>query len=142
MQEIVNLGRKMKEVIGTFENQDIALHQYIQKARLSKLLVVISFENFYWEKDINDFGVLYNNSWGELYVKRCTSARELESFLRKARQPALGSEISYYLQRNSTYYEKIIERTKQVILSGIKNACSTSDDGDNFDAEMLDAELP
>ncbi|MFH0725880.1 MAG: class I adenylate cyclase [Pseudomonadota bacterium] len=142
MQEIVNLGRKMKEFIGTFENQDIALHQYIQKARLSKLLVVISFENFYWEKDINDFGILYNNSWGELYVKRCTSARELESFLKKARQPALGSEPSYYLQRNSTYYEKIIERTKQVILSGIKHACSASDEGDELDAEILDTEIP
>jgi adenylate cyclase, class 1 len=142
MQEIVNLGRKMNEFIGTFENQDIALHQYIQKARLSKLLVVISFENFYWEKDINNFGVLYKNSWGELYVKRCTSARELESFLRKARQPPLGSETSYYLQRNSTYYEKIIERTKQVILSGIKQACDTSEDYDDLNAETLDTDIP
>jgi hypothetical protein len=142
MQEIVNLGRKMKEFIGTFENQDIALHQYIQKARLSRLLVVISFENFYWEKDINDFGVIYNNSWGELYVNRCTSARELESFLRKMRQPALGSETSYYLQRNSTYYEKIIDRTKQVILAGIRTADRACDEGDELDAETLDTEIP
>jgi adenylate cyclase class 1 len=142
MQEIVNLGRKMKEFIGTFENQDVPLHQYIQKERLSKLLVVISFEKFYWEKDINDFGVLYNNSWGELYVKRCTSARELEAFLRKARQPALGSETSYYLQRNSTYYEKIIERTKQVILSGIRGAGNAYDDRDEPDAHTLANEMP
>lgn len=127
MQEIVNLGRKMNAFIGTFENQDIALSQYIQKARLSKLLVVISFENFYWEKDINDFGVLYKNSWGELFVKRYASVRELESFLKKVRRPPLGSETSYYLQRNSTYYEKIIERTKQVILSAIKQAGKTPD---------------
>jgi hypothetical protein len=128
MQDIANLGRKMNEFIGTFDNQDIAFHQYIQKSRVSKLLVVISFENFYWEKDINDFGVLYKNSWGELYLRRCKSAMALESFLGKARHPPLGSEISYYLQRNSTYYEKIIERTKQVMLSAIKRAASASDD--------------
>lgn len=128
MQEIVNLGRKMNAFIGTFENQDIALGQYTHKARLSKLLVVISFEKFYWEKDINDFGVLYKNSWGELFARRYASVQELESFLKKTRHPPLGSETSYYLQRNSTYYEKIIERTKQVILSAIKQAGKTSDD--------------
>jgi adenylate cyclase, class 1 len=142
MQEIVNLGRKLNEFIGTFENQDIALQQYIKKARLTKLLVVISFENFYWEKDINDFGVLYKNSWGELYVKRCSSAMELKSFLRKARHPLIGSETSYYLQRNSSYYEKIIDRTKQIILSGIKDAGNILDDRDELDAEALDTEKP
>jgi adenylate cyclase, class 1 len=122
MQEIVNLSRKIQEFLGTFENQDIETSQYLQKARLSKLLVVISFENFYWEKDINDFGVLYKNSWGELYIKRISSASMLETFIAEARQPALGIETAFYLQRNSTYYEKIIDRTKRIILSGIKKA--------------------
>jgi len=141
MQEIANLGRKMNEFIGTFDNQDIAFHNYIQKSRLSKLLVVVSFENFYWEKDINDFGVLYKNSWGELYLRRFKSAMELESFLGKTRHPPLGSEISYYLQRNSTYYEKIIERTKQVILSAIQRAVNTSDNRDDSDEETPDTEM-
>ncbi|MDX9786749.1 MAG: class I adenylate cyclase [Desulfobacterales bacterium] len=122
MQEIANLGKKLYEFIGTFETQDIELAGYIQKERLTKLMVVISFENFYWEKNINDFGVLYKNNWGELFLRRFISAIELEAFLKRARQPALGFETAYYLQRNSSYYEKIIERTKQVILSSIKNA--------------------
>lgn len=120
MQEIANLGRKMNEFIGTFSNQDTQLSKYIQKEQLTKLLVIISFERSYWEKDINNFGVLYKNSWGELFLRQFTSARELERFLRNARQPSLGFEIAYYLQRNSSYYEKIIDRTKHVILSSLK----------------------
>lgn len=121
MQEIANLGRKLKEFLGAFETQDIELSKFIQKERLTKMMVVISFENFYWEKNINDFGVLYKNNWGELFLRRFSSAIELEAFLKRARQPALGVDTAYYLQRNSTYYEKIIERTKQVILSSIRN---------------------
>jgi len=121
LQEIVNLGRKLGEFFGTFDTQDIELARYLKKEHLTKLLVVISFENFYWEKNINDFGVLYKNSWGELYARQLSSARELERFLKGAKHPSLGIETSYYLQRNSTYYEKIIERTKQVILSSLKS---------------------
>jgi adenylate cyclase, class 1 len=124
MQEIVNLGRKAGEFLGTFDTQDIELSRYLKKEQLTKLLVVISFENFYWEKNINDFGVLYKNSWGELYARQLSSARELESFLRRVKQPSLGIETAYYLQRNSTYYEKIIERTKEVILSALKPLAS------------------
>ncbi len=117
LQEVLNLGRKIGDFFGTFDRFDVELSQYLKKDRLVKLLVAVSFEKAFYEKDINDFGLIYINSWGELFVQRINSPRKLEAFIRKAQAGRWHPEINYYVQRNSTYYEKIIERTKRIIFS-------------------------
>lgn len=117
LQEILNLGRKMEEFFGTFGALEVDLSQYLKKEYMVKMLVVVSFEKAYYEKDINDFGVIYKNSWGELFVERFSSPRMLEAFIRKNQKGQWKIETNYYVQRNSTYYEKIIERTKRIVSS-------------------------
>ena len=117
LQEVLNLSRKVSEFFGTFDRFDVELSQYLKKDRMAKILVVVSFEKAYYEKDINDFGIIHINSWGELFVERIKSPRKLEAFIKKACEGRWKPEVNYYVQRNSTYYEKIIERTKRIIFS-------------------------
>lgn len=117
LQEVLNLGRKIGDFFGSFDRFDVELDQYLKKERTGKILVVVSFEKAYYEKDINDFGVIHINSWGELFVERMRSPRKLETFIKKSCEGRWKPEVNYYVQRNSTYYEKIIERTKRIIFS-------------------------
>jgi adenylate cyclase class 1 len=119
LQEVLNLGKKIIDFIGIFDNFEVGLTQYLERERTSRILVVVSFEKAYYEKDINDFCVIHINSWGELFVERFQSPKKLESFIKKACTSRWKPEINYYVQRNSTYYEKIIDRTKQIIFSNI-----------------------
>ena len=117
LQEVLNLGRKINDFMGTYDRIEVELSQYLEKERTTKILVVVSFENAYYEKDINDFCVIHSNSWGELFVRRIHSPKKLEAFIRRACAGRWQPEINYYVQRNSTYYEKIIDRTKRIIFS-------------------------
>ncbi len=117
LQEVLNLGKKIGDFLGTFDRFEVELSQYLERERTSKILVVVSFENAYYEKDINDFCVIHINNWGELFVERIRSPKKLESFIRQACVGRWQPEINYYVQRNSTYYEKIIDRTKRIIFS-------------------------
>lgn len=119
LQEILNLCRKIIDFLGTFESFDVDLTKYLERERTSKILVVVSFEKAYYEKDINDFCIIYINSWGELFVERFRSPKKLETFIKKTCSGRWQPEINYYVQRNSTYYEKIIDRTKQIIFSNL-----------------------
>jgi adenylate cyclase class 1 len=119
LQEVLNLGKKIIDFIGTFERFEVELSKYLERERTSKILVVVSFENAYYEKDINDFCLIHINSWGELFVKRINSPKKLESFIKNACSGRWQPEINYYVQRNSTYYEKIIDRTKQIIFGNL-----------------------
>ena len=107
----------MEEFLGNFGGLEVDVSQYLKKEYMVKLLIVVSFEKAYYEKDINDFGIIYKNSWGELFVERYSSPRKLEAFCRKNQQGRWQIETNYYVQRNSTYYEKIIERTKRIVSS-------------------------
>jgi adenylate cyclase, class 1 len=117
LQEVLNLSRKVGGFFGSFDRFDTELNQYLKKERTTKILVVVSFEKAYYEKDINDFGVIHINSWGELFVERMRSPIKLEAFIKKSCEGRWKPEVNYYVQRNSTYYEKIIERTKRIIFS-------------------------
>jgi adenylate cyclase, class 1 len=115
LQEVINLGKKMNELLGTFDIFSIDFAHYLKKVHVVKALVIVSFEKSPWEKDINDFTVIYKNNWGELFVQRFNSPHKLEGFFKEARSNSEHIEINYYVQRNSTYFEKIIERTKKII---------------------------
>lgn len=119
VQEVINLGKKMKDFLGVSRISRNEFSNYMKKEFITKLLIVISFAESNWKKNLNHFNVVYTNSWGELFTKRINSFDELDSFLKSTGNTLRRTDISYYLQRNCMYYEKIIERTKKSILTSI-----------------------
>ncbi|MFZ5570793.1 MAG: class I adenylate cyclase [Thermodesulfobacteriota bacterium] len=118
LQEIINLGRKMTDFIGRSMISENEFSHYLNKELLTKLMVVVSFEQSPWEKNINDFRVVYKNNWGELFVRRFSSHHKLNAFLSSWGERH-SIDTTYYLQRNSSYYEKIIERTKNILFPAL-----------------------
>ena len=93
----------------------------VEPEQIVKALVVVSFEGSSEKKNMNDLHLLYQNHWGELFVRQFRTQEELQAFFRTiiARQTATP-EIRYYVQRNSHYYEKNIQRAKQAVVQAIK----------------------
>ncbi|TYT75872.1 class I adenylate cyclase [Desulfobotulus mexicanus] len=114
LQEIINLSEKIKDIFGVCDVAERDAEVFLRAERFTKVLVVISFEKSPYEKDINDLGVIFSNAWGEIYVRRFQSPFALASFMRQYRKGNPSLEVYYYLQRNASYYEKIIERTKRL----------------------------
>ena len=117
IQEIINLGKKIREIFGSYDRVVHELTDFLKEEHIRKIMVVISFEKSPWEKDINDFHVIFQNSWGELFVRHFSSPQSLKVFMRQNQIRHNNCEIGYYLQRNATYYEKVIERTRNLIVS-------------------------
>jgi len=65
--------------------------------------------------DINDYCVIYKNNWEELFVRRFASTEKMKAFFEKVRKTSRHLETHYYVQRNNIFYEKIINRTKNLI---------------------------
>ena len=119
LQEIISLGKKIKVIFGYNDISQIELHNYLKKAYINKILIVISFDKSSQGKNINDFDIIYKNSWGELFVMQLDSPKKLNAFIRKFKNDNKNIEINYYMQRNCSYYEKIIERTKKTAINAI-----------------------
>ena len=116
LQEIINLGNRIKNQFGNYVILQTELSDYLEKEKTVRLLLVLSFEHSPWEKNINDFCVIYKNNWGELFVKKFKSPLKLSAFIKKLNYKNTNTEINYYLQRNCTFYERIIDRTKKLII--------------------------
>jgi len=119
LQEIINLGKQIRDIFGTYDNTHIEYANFLKREYIIKILVIVSFENSPWDKDINDFAVVYLNNWGELFVKRFNSPVKLDNFLNKNCHGTHMASISFYLQRNCSSYEKIIQRTKNILLDSL-----------------------
>lgn len=115
IQEIINLANKIKNVFGVYDISSIGFENFLTEEKILKMLLVVSFEASHHGKDINDFCLLYLNTWGELFVRRFNAPDKLKLFLMKNDKDGECKEMDYYIQRNSIYYEKIIERTKRLI---------------------------
>jgi hypothetical protein len=115
IQEIINLGRKMKDVFGCCDITGVHFGNFLQEEKITKILFVFSFENMRMNAEINDFCVIYKNNWEEMFVRRFLSIDALKSFLAKVSKASRNMETSYYIQRTNVYYEKIIERTKNMV---------------------------
>ena len=120
LQEIINLGTKIKNYFGTYETLDLELSNYLKKEHVTKLLAVLDFEKSPWYQDTRDFRVLYANCWGEIFARRFNSSSDFEGFIIDCCRDREDIEISYYVQRNLTSYEKIIERTKKIASSSLE----------------------
>ena len=115
INEITNLAKRIRETFGTFDVTEIDFKNFLEPERVTKMLIVISFEGFNHAKDMNDLCVIYKNHWGELFVQRFNAPDKLKEFIASGGRKFARTEIFYYIQRNSLSYEKIIERTKKLV---------------------------
>lgn len=115
IQEIINLGKMIRDYFGCFDITNVHFANFLQKESISKMLLVVSFEEQRLSMDIHDFCVIYKNNWEELFVRRFASAEKMKVFLANIFKNSPNLEVQYYIQRNNKYYEKIIERTKYMV---------------------------
>jgi len=121
VNEINNLAKKIRETFGCFDVTGIDFNNFLEPERVTKMLVVISFEGWNHAKDMNDLCVIYRNHWGELFIQRFNSPDKLKVFMESGGRKFARAEIFYYIQRNSLAYEKIIERTKKLVTQILSN---------------------
>lgn len=115
IQEIINLGRKMKDVFGSYDITGVHFGNFLHEERITKILFVFSFENVKMNMDISDFCVIYKNNWEEMFVRRFASVEKMKIFFAKFSKSSRNVETYYYIQRSNVYYEKLIERTKNMV---------------------------
>jgi adenylate cyclase class 1 len=113
LHEIINFGKKIDSFFGTSNSQEIDFSNYLKGEKIEKLMVVLDFETSPWYVDTKDYCVIYTNCWGEMFVRQFSSTQKFESFMRKISQHQYGIQVSYYVQRNASSFEKLIERAKQ-----------------------------
>ena len=116
LQEIINLGRKIKEVFGTYDITGVHTSNLLDDEKIKKILLIISFETGpSTSMNISDICLIYKNNWEEIFVRRFSSADKMKIFFNKTGKMSDQIETQYYIQRNNKYYEKIIDRTKNII---------------------------
>ena len=120
LNEIINLGKRIKNFFGTYETLDIELADYLKEEQISKMLIVAGFDKSPWNEQSKDYGVVYLNNWGELSAMRFNSIKKFEAFLRNSCKDQKDIVISKYLRRNPTSFEKNIERPKKYVFPSIE----------------------
>lgn len=122
IQEIINLGRKIRDVFGSYDITGVHFGNFLQDEKITKILFVSSFENVRMNMDVSDFCVIYKNNWEEMFMRRFSSVEKMTNFFAKVSKTSRNMEKYFYVQRNNIYYEKLIERTKNMVtqmLAGI-----------------------
>ncbi len=115
IQEIINMGRMIREVFGTYEIAQVHFSKFLAEEVITKMLVIVSFEEAASGMDFSSVGIIYKNNWEEIFVRRFASLEKMKSFFARAGKISTRVETRYYVQRNNKYYEKIIERMKHAI---------------------------
>lgn len=115
IQEIINLGKMIREVFGTYDIAQVHFSKFLDEEIINKILVTISFEEASADMDIQNISIIYKNNWEEIFVRRFSSIEKMKAFLVRAGKISPRVETKYYIQRNNKYYEKIIDRTKNII---------------------------
>lgn len=115
LQEIHTLAKRIKEIFGSFDITGIDFKNFLEPEKATKMLVVVSFESPNDLREMNDFGVLYYNHWGELFFRRFDTPIKFKAFIEDSGEKFSGTKMYYYVRRNSLYFEKIIERTKMLV---------------------------
>jgi len=115
IQEIMGLARRIREMFGFYDISSIDFQNFLKPERVTKILVVASIDETHIDKEIVDVCVLYCNNWGELFFSRLKSMHHLHDFLYDQQEHLTYADVNCYIQRNSQFYEKVIERTKRAI---------------------------
>lgn len=113
LSEIINLGSQIEDFFikggNRYKHSD-----YLKKSYLTKILVVISFEEEPWEKASNKFRIIYMNSWGEMFVKNITSADQLATIMQENRFKSDQTVVDFYLQKKCINYKEILNDIRRV----------------------------
>lgn len=113
LQELINLGKKMEMFFGTSNSLDVDFSFYLKEEIFNKMLVVLDFETSPWYINTKDYSAIYTNSWGEMFVRQFSSPQKFEAFMRDMSQANRDIQLSCYVQRNASSFEKLIMRAKQ-----------------------------
>jgi len=125
IQEINNLAKRIKEIFGVFDITGVDFDHFLEKEKVTKMLVIVNFEAPRHAHQMNDFSILYANHWGELFCRRFNSPDKFKKFIDQGGRIFSRTEMHYYIQRSNLYYEKIIERSKELvhqIFSGVSSS--------------------
>ena len=123
LQEVLNLGRRIRDLFGIYDGLDIPYAVYLQPEHISRLLIVAGFERSPWEEaGTIDFRVVYQNCWGELFVRHFAAEGLFAAFLNAACRHRQPLQEHFYVRRHHTTYEKVIERTRQVMAAALGEA--------------------
>lgn len=115
LQEINNLAKRIKETFGAFDITSIDYDNFLQREKVTKMLIILSFEEPRITMEMRDFSVIYGNHWGELFFRRFSSRDRLKEFIDSSERTFSQAERYFYIQRNNLYYEKFIDRAKSLV---------------------------
>lgn len=113
LPEIENLAMKIREFIVL--NHTVNRGDYLKKASISKMLVVISFEEEPWEKSASNIGLICKNSWGEIMVRRFHTGKRLKHFLDESGCRNGRVLVDYYLQKKTLNYTLLFNEVRRII---------------------------
>lgn len=115
LQEINNLAKRIREIFGVFDITGADFDHFLEAEKVTKMLIVVNFERHGHARDIEDFSAIYSNHWGELFYCRFGAPDKFREFIDRSGRIFERAEMHYYVQRSSIYYEKIIERVKNLV---------------------------
>lgn len=124
LQEIHNLAKRIKEIFGEFDITAIEFDKFLEAERMTRMLVIVSSENPGTAMAMKNLGVVTVNNWGELFYRRLDSPYKFKEFVDKGGAAFAQTEKHYYIQRNSLYYEKLIDRVKELVNLVFSNVTS------------------
>lgn len=125
IQEIKNLAKRIKEIFGVFDITGVDSDRFLDEEKVTKMLVIVNFDDPGSAHQINNFSILYANQWGELFCKRINSPYKFKIFIEQGGRIFSRTETHYYIRRGNLHYEKIIERSKKLvrqIFSGVSSS--------------------
>ncbi len=115
IQEIINLGKMIGNMFGVYDVAQVHFSKFLMEETIIQMLIVISLGESGTGLEISSLGIIYKNNWEELFVQRFSSLSRMKQFFSHAGKISPRVETRYYIQRNNKYYEKIIERVKNVV---------------------------
>ena len=124
IQEINNLAKRIREIFGYFDITEVEFDYFLEEERVTKMLVIVNFEDPIHDHQLNDFSVLYANHWGELFYRRFNSPYHFKIFIERGGRIFSQTEMYYYVQRSSLHYEKIISRSRKLVQQILAGVCS------------------
>mgnify|MGYP001767332034 CR=1 FL=1 len=116
VQEIINLGKMMRDVFGLYNIAQVHFSRFLDEEMINKMLIIVSFEEASESTGISSLSIVYKNNWEEVFVRNFSSLDKMRTvFSRTGEKISPRLETYYYIQRSNKYYEKIIERMKNII---------------------------
>ena len=65
IQEIINMGRMIRDVFGTYEIAQVHFSKFLAEEVITKMLVMVSFEEASSGMEFSSLGIIYKNNWEE-----------------------------------------------------------------------------